>query len=202
MEAFSIFLIFKVALFLGMARRNARSDPPPHRMWRRVLNSKSKSWPKISEAQDAQLQKPRPRSPDYPLSISPPGSAHSAGPAPKSVNLRHGRHFSRFLALPKRLPKFASKKYRKKSENRGFWPPQTLSKSFQNASEIDVPTNMRFFSDFRSKKPLSQERRHRFRIGFSNTFCLSDTFLQIAFGMDFGCKKPIKNLSKTTSGPF
>ena len=53
---------------------------------------------------------------------------------------------------------------------------------------------MRFFSDFYAKKALSQERRHRFRIGFSNTFCLSDTFLQIAFGMDFGSK----NLPKTT----
>ena len=30
-----------------MARRNARSDPPPHRRWRRVLDSKSKSWPNI-----------------------------------------------------------------------------------------------------------------------------------------------------------
>ena len=30
-----------------MARRNARSDPPPHRRWRRVLNPKSKSWPNI-----------------------------------------------------------------------------------------------------------------------------------------------------------
>ena len=83
------FVVFVAALFLwssfpgslSMARRNARSDPPPHRRWRRVLNSKSKSWPNICQAQDAQLQKPRPRSPDYPLSISPPGTAHSAGPA-------------------------------------------------------------------------------------------------------------------------
>ena len=28
-------------------RRNARSVPPPHRRWRRVLNPKSKSWPNI-----------------------------------------------------------------------------------------------------------------------------------------------------------
>ena len=28
-----------------MARRNARSDPPPHRRWRRVLDFKSNSWP-------------------------------------------------------------------------------------------------------------------------------------------------------------
>ena len=79
---------------------------------------------------------------------------------------------------------------------------QNVPKSIQNASENDVPTNMRFFSDFASKKLLSQERRHRFRIGFCNTFCLSDTFLQIAFGMDFRSKKPTKNLSKTTSEPF
>ena len=69
------------SLSIKWGRRNARSVPPPHRRWRRVLNSQSKSWPNIYQAQDAQLQKPRPRSPDYPLSISPPGSAHSAVPA-------------------------------------------------------------------------------------------------------------------------
>ena len=43
--ALSLWLSFPGSL--NMARRNARSDPPPHRRWRRVLNPKSKSWPNI-----------------------------------------------------------------------------------------------------------------------------------------------------------
>ena len=37
--ALSLWLSFPGSL--NMARRNARSDPPPHRRWRRVLDSKS-----------------------------------------------------------------------------------------------------------------------------------------------------------------
>ena len=85
---------------------------------------------------------------------------------------------------------------------RRTWRPKTLPKSFQNASKNAIPTNIRFFSDFDSKKPMSQERRHRFRIGFYNTFGLSDALPHIAFGMDFGSKKPTKNLWKTTPEPF
>ena len=43
--ALSLWLSFPGSL--DTARRNARSDPPPHRRWRRVLNPKSKSWPNI-----------------------------------------------------------------------------------------------------------------------------------------------------------
>ena len=39
---------------------------------------------------------------------------------------------------------------------------------------------------------MSQERRHRFRIGFYSVFCLSGTFLQIAFWMRFRSQKPTK----------
>ena len=35
------------SLSIKWGRRNARSVPPPHRRWRRVLNPKSKSWPNI-----------------------------------------------------------------------------------------------------------------------------------------------------------
>ena len=56
----------------------------------------------------------------------------------------------RFFALLKRSSKFTSKKHRKKCENRGFWPPKTLPKSSQNASEIDVPKNIEIFIDFQS----------------------------------------------------
>ena len=97
---------------------------------------------KYLQAQVAQLQKPRPRSPDYPLSISPPGHAHSAGPGQKSGKVCFFRFFRRSFGLPQRTSKFASKNHRKKCENHGFWPPKTVPKSIQNASENDVPTNM------------------------------------------------------------
>ena len=92
-------------------------------------------------------------------------------------------------------------KWRKNWKNKRLWLPKTFPKSFQNASENDVPRNIRFFNDFCSKQPLSQERRHRFCIGFSNTFCLSDAFLQIALGMHFWFKKHTKNPSETMSEP-
>ena len=129
-------------------RRNARSVPPPHRRWRRVLNPKSKSWPNIYQAQIAQLQKPRPRSPDYPLSISPPGSAHSAGPAQNLRRTSGGRSFFRFFAFPKRLPKFASENHRKKCENRGFWPPQTLPKPSPKPFKIEASKTFNFWNPF------------------------------------------------------
>ena len=108
----------------------------------------------------------------------------------------------RFFGLPKFISFFASIFYRKNCENHGFWPPKTIPKPSQNAFKIDVPKNMRFFMDFCSKNALLQRRRHRFRIGFSNTFCLSGTFLQIAFRMHFGSKKPTKNHPKSRSEPF
>ena len=108
----------------------------------------------------------------------------------------------RFFFLPKIFSFFASVFARKNTANRGFWAPKTLPKSSQNAFKIDVPKNMRFFIDFCSKMASLQRRRHRFRIGFSNTFCLSGTFLQIAFRMHLGSKKPIKNHPKTRSKPL
>ena len=108
----------------------------------------------------------------------------------------------RFFCLPKIFLFFASVFSRKKCKNQGFWPPKTLPKSIQNAFKIDVSKNMQFFMEICSKNALLQQRRHRFRIGFSNTFCLSGTFLRIAFRMHFGSKKPTKNQSKTTSEPF
>ena len=108
----------------------------------------------------------------------------------------------RFLSLPKIILFFASIFSRKNRENHGFWPSKILTKPSQNPFKSDVPKNMRFFIEFCSKNALLQQRRHRFRIGFSNTFCLLGTFLRIAFRMHFDSKKPTKNQSKTTSEPF
>ena len=59
---------------------------------------------------------------------------------------------------------------------------------------------MRFFTDFCSIFAACCKSQHRFRIGFYNTKWLSDVFLQVAFCMDLGSKKPSKNLSKTMPG--
>ena len=138
-----------------------------------------------------------------PLSKSLPGeSPYTADPTPKSGKLWFFRIFDRIFRLPKCMSKFTSKKCRKMSENRGFWPPKTLPKPIQNGFKIDVPKNMRFFIEFCSKNALLQKCRHRFRIGFSNTKWLSDTFLYIAFLMYFRLEKPTKNLLKTRPEPF
>ena len=182
----------------GPAECAKRSAAPPQVAPR--AESKIKVLAKYLQAQDAQLQKPRPRSPDYPLSISPPGSAHSAGPTQNLRRTSGGRPFFRFFRLPKRLLKFASKNHRKKCENRGFRLPKTFPKSFQNASEIDVPKNMGFFSDFGSKNASLQKCRHQQNIGFFQSEWLSDVFLCVAFCMDFQAQKPSQNLSKTMPG--
>ena len=162
-------------LLSGPAECAERSAAPPQVAPR--AKSKIKVLAKYLQAQVAQLQKPRPRSPDYPLSISPPGHAHSAGPSPRLPPYRFCWLLLRFLGLPKNPLKFKSKKWRNKCENRGFRAPKTLPKSFQNASENDVPTNMGFFNDFGSKNAWLHKSRHRFCIGFYSTFCLSGTFL-------------------------
>ena len=108
----------------------------------------------------------------------------------------------RFFCLPKFISFLACIFDRNNCENHWFWPPKTLPKSSQNAFKIDVPKNMQFFIDFCSKNALLQRLQHRFRIGFYNTFCLSGTFLQIAFRMHFWFQKLSKNSSKTTSEPF
>ena len=63
-----------------------------------------------------------------------------------TVNDAHGL-WERFLRLLKRIEKLASKKHRTKRENQGFRPPQTLPKSFQNASKIAFPANIELFFD-------------------------------------------------------
>ena len=70
----------------GTAECVERSAAPPQ--VRPCAGLPIKVLAKYLQAQGAQLQKPRPRSPDYPLSISPPGCAHSAGPAPRSSPYR------------------------------------------------------------------------------------------------------------------
>ena len=78
----------------------------------------------IYQAKVAQLQKPRPRSPDYPLSISPPGHAHSAGPAPRSLPYRSVGNFFRFLAFQKILENLLRKNIEKNSKIEDFGLPK------------------------------------------------------------------------------
>ena len=108
----------------------------------------------------------------------------------------------RFFAVPKRAWKTMSKKWRKKWENQGFWPPKTWSKSSQNTCKIDVPKNMQFFIDFgrildesRKGRPLIFAGRAIILLAFHSIRCF-------ACCMPFGSQKPTKNPSKTTSEPF
>ena len=57
-------------------------------------------------------------------------------------------HLGRFFRLSNCACKMTSKKHRKKCENQGFWPPKPFPKRGQNPYKIDVPKNMRFFTDF------------------------------------------------------
>ena len=80
------------------------------------------------------------------------------------------------------------------------WGPSM--ESTPKPSKINVPKNMRFFTDFCSKNVLLRKRRHQFRIGFYSVFCLLDTFLRFAVRMHFGSEKLTKNASKTRVEPF
>ena len=75
-----------------------------------------------------------------PLFFSPQEVAHSAGPTQKSFNVLLLGVFFAFFGLPKRCSKNASKKHRKKCENRGFGLPKTLPKS---AAPLSVPRRVR-----------------------------------------------------------
>ena len=90
----------------------------------------------------------------------------------------------------------------KKLEKSRIWVSQTLPNSCQKPSKINVPKNMRFFTDFCSKNVLLRKRRHQFRIGFYSVFCLSDTFLRFTVRMHFGSEKPTKNTSKMRVEPL
>ena len=68
-------------MWVGTAECAERSAA--HRRWRRVLNSQSKSWPNIYQAQIAQPQKLRPRYPDLPPLYLSPGPPHIPPGRPK-----------------------------------------------------------------------------------------------------------------------
>ena len=124
------------------------------------------------------------------------------GAGPSWLMLGHVGSFFAFFAHLKRAAKLTPQKHRKNCENLGFGCPKTFPKPIQNPSEIDAPKNVQILVHICLKIPLLQKRRHRFRIGFSNTKWLSDDFLHIAFGMPFASKKPTKIISKTKSEPF
>ena len=112
------------------------------------------------------------------------------GAGPSWLMLGHVGSFFAFFALPKRAAKLTPQKHRKNCENLGFGCPKTFPKPIQNPSEIDASKNIQILIDTCLKIPLLQKRRHRFRIGFSNTKWLLDTFLHIAFLMLFRSENP------------
>ena len=138
-----------------------------------------------------------------PLSKSLPGeSPYTADPTPKSGKLWFFRIFDRIFRLPKCMSKFTSKKCRKMSENRGFWPPKTLPKPPQNAFKIDVPKNMRFFIDFCSNFDACCKSQHQKNVRPRSVLLMFHTFQCFAFGMHFCSKKLTENPSKTRSEPL
>ena len=122
-------------------------------------------------------------------------AARSRLPPPKQT-------FFAIFCLSETRFKFCFEITSKKLEKSRIWVSQTLPKSFQKPSKINVPKNVQFFTDFCSKNVLLRERRHQFHIGFYSVFCLSDTFLRFAVRMHFGFEKPTKNASKTRVEPF
>ena len=120
---------------------------------------------------------------------------------PSWLMLGHVGSFFAFFAHLKRAAKLTPQKHRKNCENPGFWCPQTLPKPIQNPSEIDAPQNIQFSIGICLNIPLLQKRRHRFRIGFSNTKWLSGAFLQIPFRTHIRFKIPTKKPPKTQSEP-
>ena len=105
------------------------------------------------------------------------------------------------LWLSEKHFKFCFEITSKKLEKSRIWVSQTLPKSSQKPSKINVPKNMRFFTDFCSINVLSRKCRHQFRIGFYSVFCLSDTFFRFAVRTRFGSEKPTKTLPERGSSP-
>ena len=126
----------------GPADRAQRSAAPPQVAPRARFQTKVLA--KIYEAKSVFFKGPGLDLVLPPLYISPPGHAQSAGPALRRASKLVFAFFSQFFRLQKRSSKMTSKKIRKSR----ILASKILPKSFQNASEIDVPKNMRFFIDF------------------------------------------------------
>ena len=107
---------------LGPAECAERSAAPPQVALRAEFQIKILA--KYLQAQVAQLQKPRPRSPDFPLSISPPGSAHSAGPAPRRAAKLFLALFIDFWAFRNGLQNLLRKNIEKTAKIEDFGLPK------------------------------------------------------------------------------
>ena len=85
----------------------------------------------------------------FPLPIIPPQArpVHRS-PAQKYRFLCLFRLLGSIFSPPERASKTTTKKHRKKCENRGFWPPETLPKPSRNPSKIDVPKDIQIFRAF------------------------------------------------------
>ena len=93
---------------------------------------------KYLSSPSAQPQLPRPRSPDFPLSISPPGTAHAARPTPKLVqHASWDRFFINFLPFKKRF-KIWIEKLCKKMGKSLVLGSKSLPKPSQNDAQSEV----------------------------------------------------------------
>ena len=80
--------------------------------------------------------------------------------------------------------------------------PQILLKSAKNASEIDVPTNMKIFTDFYMIFVACCKSQHQKNVRPRTVLLTFHTIRLIALSMHFWSEKPTKNPSKMTSEPL
>ena len=95
-----------------------------------------------------------------------------------------------------------SKKYRKKYENRRFWPPKPIPKPFQNPFKIEVPKNLQFFIDFGSNFDACCKSQHQKNMRPRSALLIFHTIQLFAFRIRFWSEKTTKNSSKSMPEPF
>ena len=115
-----------------------------------------------------------------------------------------GGPFFRFVALPNCNQNLASKKCRKKCENRGFWPPKALPKTRPKCLQNQCSNKHAIFHGFLLEFCLFRYLRFLENHGFlyeNHYFEVFTKIMLIAFGMHFRVKKFTKNLKKRRPDP-
>ena len=161
-----------------------------------VLDSKSKSWPNSSSLRSS-ASKPRPRSPDYPLSISPPGSAHSAGTAQKNLPRLFLSIFFDFLAFQNVFQILLRKIIEKNAKIEVFSCPKPSPNPCKTPPKSMFQQTCDFSSIFVRKSLCSKSAD----IDFVLVFTIQNGSRTFFFELLFACIFDPKNLPKTSRKP-
>ena len=136
-----------------------------------------------------------------PLYLSP-GLRTFRRAGPKSLtDLRRTLFFSIFC-LSKTSSKICFEQITDKCEKPRFWLPKTLLKPFQNVSEIDVPTNLRFFIEFWLRKVSVARAPTSISYWFFQYFWLVGRFSLNPFGYGIWIQKTYQQPHKTRPEPM